>query len=318
MSDSEKIIFDAACGEGLKVAGFINPSNASEIKGVIQICHGMSEYYSRYAPMIEHFNMAGYHVCGIDMMGHGQTYAANDTEKYPKGYLGPGKDAWKDTLKDIMYMHGEMVSRYGRDMKYILYGHSMGSFVTRCIYSMPEYSGEFDGFVFASTMGPNPAVGLARFLAGASCAFGGEKKVNKLLTTLSFGNYLKRIPNAKTPNDWLSTDESEVAAYRADPMLGFSFTGGGYRALFNIIGYMQSKTAYGNLPGKPCFFVYGSEDPVGSYGTGVEKVIARMRSCGTEPQSKNYGPYRHELQHESIREEYFADLIAFADSVSRV
>ena len=57
MSDSEKIIFDAACGEGLKVAGFINPSNASEIKGVIQICHGMSEYYSRYAPMIEHFNM---------------------------------------------------------------------------------------------------------------------------------------------------------------------------------------------------------------------------------------------------------------------
>ena len=93
-------------------------------------------------------------------------------------------------------MHGEAVSRYGRDIKYFLYGHSMGSFVTRCIYSIPEYSGEFDGFVFASTMGPNPAVGLAKFLAGAGCALGSEKKVNKMLTGLSFGGYLKRIPDA--------------------------------------------------------------------------------------------------------------------------
>ena len=317
MAESVKIIFDAACGNGLKVAGFFNPSDASEIKGVIQICHGMSEYYSRYAQMIERFNQAGYHVVGIDMLGHGQSYFANDTEANPKGYLGPGKDSWKNILKDVMHMHEEAVTRFGKDTKYILYGHSMGSFVCRSIFLTPEYSAEFDGFVFASTMGPNPAVGLAKFLAGAGCAFGGEKKVNKLLTNLSFGSYLKRIPNHKTPNDWLSTDQSEVDAYRADPMLGFSFTSGGFRTLFNIVGYIQSKQAYANIPDKPCFFAYGSEDPVGNYGKGVEQVIARMRSCGADPKSKNYGPYRHELQNESIREEYFADLIAFADSVTR-
>ena len=317
MSDPVKITFDSTCGSGLKIAGFFNDSSAPVIKGVVQICHGMSEYYGRYDQMAERFNAAGYHVCGIDMMGHGETYFANEDKGYPKGYFGEGRDSWKNILKDIMHMHEEAVRRYGKDVKYILYGHSMGSFVVRSIYSLPEYSGEFDGFVFASTMGPNPAVGVAKFLAGAGCALGSDRKVNKLLTTLAFGSYLKRIPNPKTDNDWISTDDSEVEVYRTDPMLGFKFTSGGFRALFNIVGFIQSSRAMNDLSGRPCFFTYGSEDPVGNYGKGVEQVIARMKQHGVEPKSKNYGPYRHEIQRESVREEYFSDLVEFFDGVSR-
>ena len=311
------ITFESACGDGLKTAGFFNDADSGDIKGVVQICHGMSEFYGRYEQMVGRFNAAGYHVCGIDMTGHGQSFYANDAMGYPKGYFGEGKDTWKNILKDIMHMHKEAVRRYGKDIKYILYGHSMGSFVVRSIYSMPEYSGEFDGYVFASTMGPNPAVGLAKFLASAGCALGHDRKVDNLLTTLSFGSYLKRVPNPRSANDWISTDAAEVDVYRADPMLGFKFTSGGFRALFNIVGYMQSKQAYANLCGKPCLFTYGSEDPVGDYGKGVEKVIARMREHGVKPESKNYGPYRHEIQRESVREEYFSDLISFFDRVNR-
>ena len=128
---------------------------------------------------------------------------------------------------------------------------------------------------------------------------------------------MKRIPNPKSANDWISTDDREVEAYRADPMLGFKFTSGGFRALFNIVGFIQSKKAMSDLSGKPCYFTYGSEDPVGNYGKGVEQVIARMKQHGVEPKSKNYGPYRHEIQRESVREEYFSDLVDFFDSVSR-
>lgn len=317
MSDPVKITFDSCCGEGLTTVGFFNDSDASEIKGVVQICHGMSEFYGRYDQMAERFNAAGYHVCGIDMQGHGETYFANEDKGIPKGYFGPAKDEWKNLLKDFMRMHEKAVERYGKDITYILYGHSMGSFVVRAIYSMPEYSGEFDGYVFASTMGPNPAVGIARFIAGLRCATGGDKKRGKLLSLLAFGSYLGRVPHPKTKNDWISTDDSEVAAYVADPMLGFNFTNGGFRVLFNIVAFMQSKEAYGSLCGKPCIFTYAGEDPVGGYGKGVEKVIARMKESGVEPKSKNYGPYRHEIQRESVREEYFSDLIDFFNGVSR-
>ena len=98
-------------------------------------------------------------------------------------------------------------------------------------------------------------------------------------------------------------------------MCGFCFTNDGFRTLFNIIKFMQSKEAFALLPDRPCFFTYGQDDPVGSYGEGVEKVIARMKEAGVNVKSKNYGPYRHEIQNEPVRQEYFNDLIEFFNSV---
>ena len=58
----EKKEFVSSIGGGVKIAGFFYPSSAKEIKGVVQICHGMAEYIFRYEEMIERFNEAGYHV----------------------------------------------------------------------------------------------------------------------------------------------------------------------------------------------------------------------------------------------------------------
>ena len=316
---SERMGFVSSIGNGYKIVGFFYPSNAPEIKGVVQICHGMAEYIARYEEMIAEFNAAGYHVCGMDMPGHGATYELNKDAGYPKGYFGGLRNGWQVLLTDIMGMHEYAVERFGRDgLKYILYGHSMGSFVVRSIFSTPRYSKQFDGFVFASTMGPNPAVGMGKFLAGTACFFGFKKKKNHLINGISFGSYTKRIPNAKTPLDWLSTDETEVKKYADDPMCGFTFTSDGFRTLFGLIQFMQSKTAYAQLSDRPCFFTYGNDDPVGSYGTGVEKVIAGMKEAGANVKSKNYGPYRHEIQNEPVKKEYFADLINYFDSVEKV
>ena len=312
----EKISFVSSVGKGFKIVGFFYPSSAPEIKGVVQICHGMAEYLERYRDMIERFNEAGYHVCGMDMPGHGQTYYLNKEAGYPKGYFGSAKNSWQVLLTDVMGFHEYAVKRFGRDgLKYILYGHSMGSFVVRSIFSTPRYSKRFDGFVFSSTAGPNPAVGLGKFLASAACVFGTAKKRNKLLTYIAFGTYTKRIENARTSYDWLSTVPEEVQKYIDDPMCGFYFTSEGFKTLFGLISFMQSDNAYALVPNRPCMFTYGSEDPVGSYGAGVEKVIERMKESGADIKVKNYGPYRHEIQNEPVKEEYFADLISFFDEV---
>ena len=59
----EKTVFDCSNGNGAKIAGFYYPSSAVEIKGVVQICHGMAEYLARYEEFIGYLNDAGYHVC---------------------------------------------------------------------------------------------------------------------------------------------------------------------------------------------------------------------------------------------------------------
>ena len=311
----ERKEFVSSIGNGYKIVAFFYPSSAPEIKGVVQICHGMAEYIERYSEMIAHFNEAGYHVAGMDMPGHGETYFLNKDAGYPKGYFGGAKDSWKLLLTDIMGLHEYAVERFGTDgLKYILYGHSMGSFIVRSIFSTPRYSKQFDGFVFASTAGPNPAVGMGRFLAGLGCLFN-KKKKNRFINIIAFGSYTKRIKNPRGGLDWLSTIPEEVSKYAEDPMCGFCFTNDGFRTLFNIIKFMQSKEAFSQIPDIPCFFTYGQDDPVGSYGTGVEKVIAKMKEAGGNVKSKNYGPYRHEIQNEPVKEEYFKDLIEFFDSV---
>ena len=313
----ERMGFVSSIGNGYKIVAFFYPSSCPKIKGVVQICHGMAEYIARYEEMISRFNDAGYHVCGMDMAGHGATYELNKDAGYPKGYFGGLKNGWQMLLTDIMGLHEYAVERFGKEgLKYILYGHSMGSFVVRSIFSTPRYSKQFDAFVFASTAGPNPAVGFGKFLASTACFFGGKKRKNHLLNGIAFGSYTKRIPNARTPLDWLSTDESEVKKYADDPMCGFTFTSDGFRTLFGLLSFIQSDNAYAVVPGTPCMFTYGSEDPVGSYGAGVEKVIAKMKEHGANVKAKNYGPYRHEIQNEPVREEYFADLIDFFDSVT--
>lgn len=311
----ERKIFVSSIGNGFKIAGFFYPSSAEKIKGVVQICHGMAEYIARYEEMIERFNEAGYHVCGMDMPGHGETYELNKDKGYPKGYFGGVKDSWRVLLTDIMGLHEYAVERFGREgLKYILYGHSMGSFVVRSVFSTPRYSKQFDAFVFASTMGPNPAVGMGKFLASAACVFGCKKVKNHLLNAIAFGSYNKHIKNPRTYNDWLSTIPGEVDKYVEDPMCGFTFTSEGFKTLFSLVAFMQSEEAYALISDRPCFFTYGTEDPVGGYGAGVEKVIAKMKEAGASLKSKNYGPYRHEIQNEPVKEEYFADLIEFFDS----
>lgn len=312
----ERMAFVSSIRGGYKIVGFFYPSSAANIKGVVQICHGMSEYLARFEKMIIRLNEAGYHVCGMDMPGHGATYELNKEEGYPKGYFGGLSNGWQVLLTDVMGFHEYSVARFGKEgLKYILYGHSMGSFVVRSIFSTPRYNRQFDGYVFSSTMGHRNDIGFGKLLTGIICSLGGKKRKNDLLTLISFGSYNKRIKDPKTSLDWLSYDEEEVRKYAEDPMCGFRFTGDGFRTLFGLISFMQSKEAYSNLPDRPCLLTYGDEDPVGGYGAGVEGVIGKMKAAGADVSSKKYSPCRHEIINESMKEEYINDLITFFDGV---
>ena len=53
-----------------------------------------------------------------------------------------------------------------------------------------------------------------------------------MLDNIATGGFNKVITDPRTPLDWLSYETSNVDAYIADPLCGFSFTNQGYLDLF--------------------------------------------------------------------------------------
>lgn len=313
--NAEIITFDASVGGGNKIAGFFSETSDPSPKGVIQICHGMADYFFRYEEMTDFFNRNGWHVCGMDMLGHGKTYELNRDRDMPLGFFGGTSDSAECILKDIMNMHFRAVERFCPDKRLpmVLYGHSMGSFVVRNIYITSSWAKEFDAFVFASTMGREPLVKLGLTLSGAFGVFGMKRKPGKLLNRIAFGAYNKRIEHPRTDFDWVSSEETEVIKYCEDPLAGFLFTCKGFNDLFTLIDRMQGKNAYMDASFAPVLITYGEDDPVAGYGKGARSVADIIAATGRDVTAINYGHYRHEIQNEPVRYRYFEDIIRFAD-----
>lgn len=53
------------------------PEDKSNLKGMIQICHGMTEYVWRYKSFAEYFTSRGYIVFGNDIITMARKTAAN-------------------------------------------------------------------------------------------------------------------------------------------------------------------------------------------------------------------------------------------------
>ena len=59
----------------------------------------------------------------------------------------------------------------------------------------------------------------------------------------------------------------------------------------------------------PVFFIAGGEDPVGDFGSGVQKCAERFRECGMENIAVRIYPLcRHELLHEINKAEIMDDI----------
>lgn len=310
----ERVVINASSGMENKLTGYLVPAQKGEAcLGTIQIVHGMADHFSRFDRMIQYFTSNGFNVCGVDIMGHGETVALNEGNGIPCGYFGDNPDSAECIIKDVVSMRQKAVSRFG-DKPFILLGHSMGSFITRNIISREEYAKGYDAFVLSSTMGKNPAAGAGKLMAKLFVLFGQGKKQGSFLNAISFGSYGKRIDNPRTEFDWLTTDAKAVDAYIADPLAGFTFTNKGFVDLLTLVCFQQSAKAYKSLSSKPILFTYGMDDPVSGFGKGASSVARKMKECGADVTVINYGDnVRHEVHNEpKVENKFYADIISFS------
>lgn len=274
-----------------------------EIKGIVQLLHGMAEHIHRYDRMAKALNAHGYLVVGHNHRGHGP-----HAEKL--GYFA-AEHGWDHLIEDAHQVTLEIKERYP-GKKLVLLGHSMGSFAAR-EYAI-RYGTELEGLVLSGT-GYYPALvaGLGKLIAKC-CP---KDQPAPFVDKIAFSANNKAFKPARTPFDWLSRDEMQVDQYIADPLCGFLFTGQAYADFFGGLMQLTHTDRLQAMPKDlPVFFLSGDHDPVGQMGKGVQKTADQFKEVGIKHVTvKLYPMGRHEMFNEINKEEVDQDLRNWLDSV---
>ncbi len=270
--------------------------------GIFLIVHGMAEHIGRYEAFAQYMCDKGFVVAANEHLGHGGSVSQG-----PKGYFCK-RDPATVVVRDVHRLK-KMIQEEYPGLKIFIFGHSMGSLITRNY--MTRYGTGIDGAVICGTLMMNKGlIGMMGFLCRALMLVQGSKHPSVLMNTVGFGSYCKKIENPRTPFDWLTKDEEIVNKYVADPDCGFLFTLNGFLTLKELLARLHDKSLLDKIPKSlPVFFIYGSEDPCGEYGTAVRKVIEQYKELGlTDVSDKCYEGDRHELLNETDKEAVMGDV----------
>ena len=296
--------FDS-CGEGR--IHFCRWTPDGEVKAVVQIIHGIAEHVERYDDFANYLNSLGYLVVAEDHMGHGKSIAKDTT----RGHFAGG---WFAAVADS-YQLLQLTKAEFSDKPYILFGHSMGSFMTRTILAKYPES-VISGAVICGTGWMSPAVLHAgKFACEIVCKRKGERVQDEKLNALVFSGYNAKVEHPRTTHDWLSRDHRCVDAYVADPLCGFVPTAGLLRDMLTGILHIQNQQTLNAMDrALPVFFIAGGDDPVGGYGKGVRKAAQMFRNSGMRSVDERIYPLcRHEILNELNREEVWEDVAQWMD-----
>ena len=273
-------------------------------RAVIQIEHGIAEHINRYDDFASFLAENGFVVVGDDHLGHGQTI----TDPADLGFFAE-KDGWDYVIRDMDKLRDLMHAEYP-DLPYIFFGHSMGSFLTRTY--LIEHPEKYDAAIISGTGQQGRALVFAGYtMANLLVKKLGPRGDGQKLNDMAFGSYCKKIPNPRTPFDWLSRDAANVDKDIADPLCGFVAKVSLYRDMMEGIRFISDQKNVDKMnKDAPIYFMSGEEDPVGDYGAGVEKAYKSFCDAGVKDvMIRLYPGGRHEMLNEINRADVYQDIL---------
>ncbi len=275
-----------------------SPENAVP-RGIFQISHGMVEHIERYETegFVARIAEMGFVVCGNDHIGHGKTAP---TERD----LGVIED-YRNLADDLHILHDLMKKKYP-SLPYILFGHSLGSFVARTYIAKYNY---IDGCILSGTTDGGQPLGAGIALSSFLCLFG-KKNRSKLITGISFGSNNKRFESEGAVNSWLSSDPEVRARKENDLYSNFMFSVCGFRELFKMIRFITSDEWIEKVPKSlPVRIISGEFDPLGADGVGIKSLYEKLRDaeiCSLEMYLVRNG--RHEPFNDVVKDDFFTKI----------
>ena len=277
-----------------------------EAKAIVQIAHGIAEHIDRYAEFMEFLAGNGYIVVANDHLGHGKSI--NGPEDL--GFFA-ARDGWNYVLRDMEKLHDRTVKEHP-GLPYVMFGHSMGSFLTRTY--LIRYPGKYDAAILSGTGHQAKPMVLGGYaLASAAVKLYGPRKVGDKLNSIAFGAYNKGFENPRTAFDWLSRDEAQVDKYIADPLCGFVATVSLFRDMMGGIKFITDQKNINTMSRtQPVYFMSGDCDPVGDNGKGVERAYKAFCYAGLhDVMIRLYPGGRHEMLNEVNKYDVYQDILSW-------
>ena len=306
----QEISYKSTDGRSTVYAELYIPRTA-EVKGIVQLAHGMADYVGRYTELADYLCSEGYVFAGNHHLGHGKTAGTPDEF----GYFAE-RDGVTCLLRDMHTMN-----RYLREsfpaLPVILLGHSMGSFLARLYVN--RYPHSIKGVIIHGTAGKNPLTAMGRGVAALVSLFKGGRHRSPLLDTLAFGSYNKKFDKSEGKYAWLSRDNDKIKGKGDDPSASFIFTASGFSDLFRMLDACNSRAWYKAYPKElPTLVISGDCDPVGSFGRGHAEVYKKLLIAGAgKVTCKTYEGARHELFNETCRGEVFEFLAEWIGEICK-
>lgn len=288
-------------------ATLYKPAEGKEIRGCIQIIHGMAEHQKRYAPLANYLSENGYVVITSDLRGHGD----NIKSEKELGFFG--ENAVKSQLGDIKELFDFLKEAYP-DQKMILLGHSMGSLISTTYFK--NHDGELDAMVLSGMPGNNSAKSVAKLLIKFIVGFKGWYHRSAFINNLCNGPFSKPFASEGSEFAWLSVDKDNVAAYEADPKCGFVFTLNGFYTLMEfMVNAYDAPWDKANLD-IPVRLISGGDDPCRVDDKTFMQSVEMFQKAGYKNVTyKLYQGQRHEIFNDTERETVYAELLEFLQTV---
>lgn len=292
MSQPKEERFQFTSSDGLSIA-CVKWSGPHEVKGVVQIAHGLGEHIGRYSTLAEVLVRDHFVVYGNDHRGHGLTAKAT-------GGFGDFGSGGFDQLVNDMSSLRTIASNENPGKPYILLGHSMGSFAAQQF--ILDHSHSINGLILS---GSGALDYLARQLQAAPLGEDPMKVMNV------------QFEPARTPFDWLSRDEEEVDAFISDPLCFPALTSSSMQSFIDAFPRLADPRELRRLRADlPIYIFSGSEDPVGQNLKGVGVLMDRYHSAGINSIAHDfYTGGRHEMLHELNRREVITNLLVWIAGV---
>ena len=272
------------------------------VKATLLIVHGMQEHSGRYAEIAEYFANHGIAVLTYDHLGHGKSVK----EKNEIGFFQLDKPDDR-LISDAEMMADHLAAQYP-DVPHFILGHSMGSFVTRCL--LQKASSKFTGAIITGTGGPLPGIDVLRgYLSFANMIAPHHRTfLNSVFTKVNNRQFKKDKNFGDT--SWLSVNQKNRTAFEQDELCGIPFTHNAFYTLFTVYKRATTRNWAASISlSFPFLFVSGQNDPIGDFGKGVTLTINNLKNDGFQDvNAKIYPEMRHEILNEEIRERVLSEI----------
>ncbi len=299
----KKIILKAKDGYKLSLHVFEAPDKEN-VKGYVQIIHGMEEHQGRYEAFASVLNNAGYTVISSDMRGHGKDA--------PELGFFKEKDGYKYILSDQKRITCYIRKRF-KTSKVIIFAHSMGTIIARNLMQSQSWNYEkviLSGYPCSPGIVP---LGFGIALTSIISQVKGAKYYSKFIQNISTGNFSKAMESQETGLEWISADKENIQAYINDPYCGHGFKVSAYNDLFHLTKNMSETWRYKNVNSElPVLALRGGEDVSAGYRKGSQASINTLQSAGFRNIKQIvYKNMRHEILNEAEKEKVYKDVVEF-------